>query len=634
MPDVIGEQDSPKITAVKPLFTGSIHYYFKGNIEYANFEKDEAERIKSKDTKDDYLGRVVNKEEGLFFSNKRGYFHFSLEKGFTFRHDLVPDNRPESDRLRYGDIWVYQEILRTTGFGRVIEKILPDCNDSLNALIAFRLSDFGAAYSYASDWYDESYAKVIFPKAAVSSASVSKFMEKLGDEHNYRQFTEYYLEFINKNRCLSEMKEYPILIDSTGLPNSSNIDMTATSNHSGEINNEIRLIYVVDSESGLPIFFKPIAGNITDNKTLKTTLRLLKANNINVKLSIMDAGYSNKKNLEFLNSLEIPFLTRLADNLKEVKQLTKENGHDLLFDLSKLVEQNNRMIYCKQVPVKIDDNEYWAYICLDTEKFLNSFKSFYGSVNINEIQNINNDDLNKLNEDYRHKFNGFGIFVLISNTNIPYKDVIAKYYTRQRIEQIFDVGKNYAGLLPVRSHYVETFRGHLMMTFIITVINLLINKSLKDVKLNPFSVFHSMRGLYINVFSDTCIIDEPRKHMSDVIDSLDLKTKFEIEKRDTKNTNLNPNRTRRKKGRPKGSLGKPKEFKQVEVISDIDDNNCPKISDGEQYQNQSATTSEQKRSRGRPKGSLNKPKEENKSTQIPEKRSRGRPKGSLNKPKE
>jgi hypothetical protein len=273
---------------------GSIYYYFRNNNEYAEYHMDTYQKNGSEHHHKDYLGRVVNKDEGLFFSYKRGYFNFSLETGYMVRPDLVTDNKPESLRLRFGDLWIYCEILRQTGLSHVTQQLMPTFNDTLNALIAFKLSSPEVAYCNAQTWYDRSYAKVLYPKAAISSASISTFLEQLGEEQIYRDFTSLYLSFMNKDKDLSELIAFPILLDSTGMPNSIKIDKTAVSNHSRVINNEIRLIYVVDSDSGLPIFFKAISGNIIDNSTLKTTIALLKASNINVKLIIIDAGYSSK----------------------------------------------------------------------------------------------------------------------------------------------------------------------------------------------------------------------------------------------------------------------------------------------------------------------------------------------------
>jgi len=48
--------------------------------------------------------------------------------------------------------------------------------------------------------------------------------------------------------------------------------LTAVNNHNGVISNEARLILVGDRRSGLPLYFRYVAGNIVDVSTLKTML--------------------------------------------------------------------------------------------------------------------------------------------------------------------------------------------------------------------------------------------------------------------------------------------------------------------------------------------------------------------------
>ena len=43
-----------------------------------------------------------------------------------------------------------------------------------------------------------------------------------------------------------------------------------------------------------------------------------------------------------------------------------------------------------------------------------------------------------------------GAFVLVSSRRIAIDKILPTYYTRHKIEQIFDIGKNYADMLPIR----------------------------------------------------------------------------------------------------------------------------------------------------------------------------------------
>ena len=54
-----------------------------------------------------------------------------------------------------------------------------------------------------------------------------------------------------------------------------------------------------------------------------------------------------------------------------------------------------------------------------------------------------------------------GVFALASTADIAAPDVLGAHCARQRIEQVFDVGKNYASLLPPRARSEEAPGGHL-----------------------------------------------------------------------------------------------------------------------------------------------------------------------------
>ena len=49
--------------------------------------------------------------------------------------------------------------------------------------------------------------------------------------------------------------------------------------------------------------------------------------------------------------------------------------------------------------------------------------------------------------------------MIISSEDMKPDEILPLYYTRQQIEQVFDISKNYAEILPLRVHSEETFRG-------------------------------------------------------------------------------------------------------------------------------------------------------------------------------
>jgi hypothetical protein len=84
-------------------------------------------------------------------------------------------------------------------------------------------------------------------------------------------------------------------------------------------------------------------------------------------------------------------------------------------------------------------------------------------------------------------------------------------YMRQQIEQVFDIEKNYADMLPLRVHSEGTFRGHPLLTFIATVAVKLAQDKLKGSVYNPISMFMNLRNQKCKVYEDRIVPQEAFK---------------------------------------------------------------------------------------------------------------------------
>ena len=64
-----------------------------------------------------------------------------------------------------------------------------------------------------------------------------------------------------------------------------------------------------------------------------------------------------------------------------------------------------------------------------------------------------------------------GALVPASTAGMAASDAPGAHYARQRIERVFDVGKNYASLLPLRARSEEAPGGHLPPAFCATALS-------------------------------------------------------------------------------------------------------------------------------------------------------------------
>ncbi|WP_135358332.1 hypothetical protein [Lactimicrobium massiliense] len=231
------------------------------------------------------LGRVIDKDRHIFKNRARGILIFNPEDG-SFN---IPDSSvilpaakypPVKEKLilDFGDSCFLDQFIQIDGIKPVIDAVGCSNPDTLYTMIHYYIL-CRLANCHAKDWWEGNYASILYPNAELENQRISDFLAEIGDEEKLRRFFKAYVKYVLK----SAGNFNHILNDSTGLPNSVHFPLTAISNHNGDINNEIRLIYVTQQETGLPIYFRYIAGNIVDVSTLITTIAELEECGINTR---------------------------------------------------------------------------------------------------------------------------------------------------------------------------------------------------------------------------------------------------------------------------------------------------------------------------------------------------------------
>jgi transposase len=123
------------------------------------------------------------------------------------------------------------------------------------------------------------------------------------------------------------------------------------------------------------------------------------------------------------------------------------------------------------------------------------------------------------------------VFILISKLEVGVDEILPLYYSRQAVEQAFDFGKNYANLLPLRTHSEATFRGHLLISFMATVSIMTIDRMFiaahpkaKNKKTINFTQAKScLRQMKCHVYDDRVSIIEPDRKSNNVLKALKVK---------------------------------------------------------------------------------------------------------------
>ena len=513
-----------------------INYKIKDGIEYAMVVTSVRKGSSVTKEKPLYLGRVIDKGQCIFKNRERGIFKYDIQTN-TFSSVPAEYQEPPLKRktkypvrptlaVSFGDVFLLDEFLKNSGFIKAVDAIGYRNGDTLRALLAYYILS-PLANSHAEEWWELTYARYLYPGAQMSSQRISDALADIGSEDAKRCFFKEYYRFLEKTGCKADNApngiEDGILIDSSGLPNSIRFPLTAVNTHNGVVSEEVRLIYVIQQRTGLPLFFRYVPGNIIDVTTLTRTVAELKANGINTKFAILDAGYYTGTNADVLLDAGISFITRMKSNFKVYKQVVRENIGSLEAK-ENLVRYNRRLVYIKCVPCLVGAKENrpaYAYLCRDLsikhelEKHL---------IERAEDQNLSGEEIFDAMQEQ-------GIFVLVSSRHISKENLLPLYYTRDQIEKIFELCKQDGKILPLNVATEATFRGHLMMTFMAAVILKLMSDRLKKTSLTTASMFMNLHEQHAIIYDNEFITTEPVKKMNEAYKAFNVQCPATIPRR-------------------------------------------------------------------------------------------------------
>lgn len=500
-----------------------IHYDQKPNgVIYASLYESFRDKGKVKTRRIESLGKVIDKKNNIFCQKGVTYQYVPGEGRKEVPPSAIPPEPvvPENEKLilDFGDAWFLQGYLSRLPFYNSIRNILPEQSDTLLALIFYRLLTNKGASCHARIWYEGNYSYLAFPHANLTGQNISRVLKELGREEIQRHFFEEYMSSIYGDNGAAG-----ILVDSTGVPNATKMDITQISNHNGDISREVRLIYVIDRDNGMPIYFRYVTGNIIDVSTLVTTVNELAQYGMSVSHAILDAGYFSEKNAAELFKSGIPFMTRLAPNRTVFKDAADGNLDDLMSQ-KYAHRYGERLIFIKKVPVNVCGHKAYVYLCIDEDMYLMQHKRTI----------LNALDAKKDSGETDAAVKRLGAFAILASEEISEEKLLPMYYTRQQVEQVFDISKNYADLLPIRVQSEQAFAGHLLVCFIATAImqnlqqELLKRRSKKAKSLNAESILDYLRNQKCKVYKDFAIPQEPRKEINTIYDIFKVQVPHKI----------------------------------------------------------------------------------------------------------
>ena len=500
-----------------------LSFQTKGNYKYAKvpgISYRENGKIRKKGTI--YLGRVIDEKNFIFFSKDRGVFKFDpvnnlfLDAPENYTGQLKNDQRKKPTLiLDFGDSYFLSQLIRNIKYDEVIEAIGYKNSDTIYSMIMFYiLTNYSCMH--CNTWYEGNFAKILYPNADLHSQRISEFLKFLGREDVRQKFFRAHIEWLKKNIC----NDPAIVIDSTGLPNDIDIELPNVSNHNGKISNEVRMVSAVQRDSGYPLIFRAIPGNINDVSTLSTTITTLGEYSVNTDFTLLDAGYVSDKNIDELYEANIDFVARLPEKLKNLHKSIVESGSSDLKTSNNLIEFMGRFVYVKDVECRVGtkQNTAYAFLCYDV-----AAASDENDKTIANAKKLSKKKLKEKQSDFHKIFETSGIFIILSSLPFKREEILNVYYNRLIVEQYFDLGKGLSRLIPLRVHSEDRVLGHLLLCQIAATINLYVQKTLELSYNNSVELYLGLRNQKCTVYSTRIITNEAQSSATILYDKFKIK---------------------------------------------------------------------------------------------------------------
>lgn len=323
------------------------------------------------------------------------------------------------------------------------------------------------------NYVSKSFLSYVTPDLGIPSLKCdSRFFKLMGNDDVKLGFFKKFISMMRKNNPNFGKATY---VDSTPLPNDIiNNPFNALSVHGvSQASIQMRLVLILDQETGLPVWYEIIPGNVLDINTLRNI-----SDDVSVSLDIiindyvLDAGYVSKRLIKKVgNSSEKTIIARMPSKkgfpYKELYKETKD-----LFHKGKYQFMRGHYTYFGiQKNKEIFDTPIYEYVYLDHYNANKGFNSF--------LEKHEEDYLKMKNKEKDFKVIEDGFFVLISNQNKSPKEILENYYSRTEIENVFKTAKEYLKLLPIKKWNSESVKGKILTDMINAIIYLMLRKILK-----------------------------------------------------------------------------------------------------------------------------------------------------------
>ena len=297
-------------------------------------------------------------------------------------------------------------------------------------------------------------------------------------------------------------------------------------NKDGESLPQINLALLFGEESGLPFYYRKIAGNIPDVKTIREFIRELNILGYEKIKLVMDRGYYSAENINALYKEHMKFLCGTSTALSFAKKFIREIGirkdhyeyynSDLeLYVFSKTIAWDYEQVRPYKGDTINEERRMYLHLYFNPEKLSDDGKAFNRKMDILKAELLSGKRNPEHEKDYKKYFivketpkrgvslsfkqdaidaahERYGFFVLISNEVKDPVTALALYRMRDVIEKAFWNIKERLNLRRTLTSSESSLEGKLFVEFVALIYLSYIKKKMEEAGLFSRYTMHEL----------------------------------------------------------------------------------------------------------------------------------------------
>jgi len=449
-----------------------------------------------------YIGKNVN---GKFIPNERYRLQQQLDKTKKDKRP-GPVSTEKSLRQFYGGVYLLEQIGEITGVKQDMQRCFPDCHEQLLSIVYYLILESKPLYLFKK--WDHTHKHPYGQD--LSSQRSSELLTRISEGDKMTFF---------KRQAERRLETEFLAFDTTSISSFSQLikQVKYGKNKEGDSLPQINLALLLGEQSGLPVYYRKLPGNLSDVKLIDKLLKDIEFLKLNKVKLVLDRGFYSAENINQLYKKHYQFLIGAKLSLSIIK-------HPLEDIRSELKTRKNYVsqlaLFAKGLPLEWPYQEIkartgerinekrrvYVHYYYGDQKATDDRQRFYHKLDQLEEELRTNKRKSDHDNQYRKYFDvtstpvrglkivpkqaaidqaekNFGYFALISNRIKDPIEALNIYRTKDLIEKAFENLKEHLNMRRESVASEEGLEGKLFLQFVALIYLCYIKKAMDENKL-------------------------------------------------------------------------------------------------------------------------------------------------------